>query len=130
MRQAPGMADRFLTGMAGKPRTGKGAPKVRSGTKSVIMYTTAMPLRLYESIRASGSVPQDWAPERRPPVKFRVHNKRLANHLQQLRRGPWLKVLKCGSTGEVHYFEHRSGAVAGVKFIPRDMLRSRMASQT
>ena len=29
------------------------------------------------------------------------------------------KVIKQGNLGEVHYFEHESGSVAGVKFFPR-----------
>ena len=32
--------------------------------------------------------------------------------------GRWQKVIKPGSIGEVHYLEHASGAVAGVKFFP------------
>lgn len=89
-----------------------------------------MPLHVYESIRAYGSVPPGWVPEKQPPVKYRVRNKLLATHLRELRRGRWLKVLKGGSTGEVHYFEHQSGAVAGVKFIPRELLRARLENET
>lgn len=89
-----------------------------------------MPLHVYESIQASGSVPHDWVPEKQSPVKYRVRNELLAKHLRGLRRGRWQKVLKGGSTGEVHYFEHQSGAVVGVKFIPRELLRSRMENET
>jgi len=32
--------------------------------------------------------------------------------------GRWQKIVKSGDTGEVHYFEHSSGQVAGVKFFP------------
>ena len=32
--------------------------------------------------------------------------------------GKWRKVIKKGNIGETHYFEHDSGQVAGVKFIP------------
>ncbi len=83
-----------------------------------------MPLHLYQNIRASGSVPQDWVPDKRSTVKYRVFNARLLKHLCELRRGRWRKTLKGGSTGEVHYFEHSSGVVAGVKFIPRDTLQN------
>jgi hypothetical protein len=31
----------------------------------------------------------------------------------------WSKVIKDGNTGAVHYFEHASGQVAGVKFFPK-----------
>jgi hypothetical protein len=37
-------------------------------------------------------------------------------YLRELLPGRWQKVIKKGSTGEVHYFEHASGQVAGVKF--------------
>ncbi len=39
--------------------------------------------------------------------------------LRRLRSGRWKKVIKVGTAGEVHYFEHQSGNVAGVKFLPR-----------
>ena len=32
--------------------------------------------------------------------------------------GKWQKVIKKGGIGEVHYFEHVSGQVAGVKYFP------------
>jgi len=38
--------------------------------------------------------------------------------LRELRRllpGKWYKVIKYGTRGELHYFEHESGAVADVK---------------
>jgi hypothetical protein len=60
--------------------------------------TTAMSLRVYPSIHASGSVPGEW---------------------NSLRSGRWQKVIKRGTRGEVHYFEHASGQVAGVKHIER-----------
>jgi hypothetical protein len=37
-------------------------------------------------------------------------------YLRQLLPGRWQKVIKLGNLGEVHYFEHESGQVAGVKF--------------
>ena len=33
----------------------------------------------------------------------------------------WQKVIKKGNSGEVHYFEHESGQVAGVKFFSVDL---------
>ena len=36
--------------------------------------------------------------------------------LRNLHAGRWKKVIKKGNSGEVHYFEHESGQVAGVKF--------------
>jgi hypothetical protein len=77
-----------------------------------------MPLHLYPNIRSSGSVPNDWQPNRGNADKFRVYNKTLLKYLRQLLRGKWQKVLKYGNNGEVHYFEHESGQVADVKFFP------------
>lgn len=37
---------------------------------------------------------------------------------RQLLAGTWQKVIKKGNIGEVHYFEHASGQVAGVKYFP------------
>jgi hypothetical protein len=39
-------------------------------------------------------------------------------HLRELAIGRWQKVIKPGNTGEIHYFEHESGKVAGVKYFP------------
>jgi hypothetical protein len=75
-----------------------------------------MPLHLYPSIRASGSVPVDWKPQRGGALKYPVRNAALAAYLHLLLPGKWQKVIKYGSTGEVHYFEHESGQVADVKF--------------
>jgi hypothetical protein len=47
-----------------------------------------------------------------------VQNPLLLQHLRNLKAGRWQKVIKPGSIGEVHYLEHASGAVAGVKFFP------------
>jgi len=47
-----------------------------------------------------------------------VRNKAVRRYLRQLLPGQWQKVIKKGNTGEVHYFEHTSGQVAGVKFLP------------
>jgi hypothetical protein len=89
-----------------------------------------MPLHLFESVRASGSVPQDWLPDRFSPIKLRIHNEPLLKHLRDLRPGRWRKVLKGGSCGEIHYFEHESGAVAGVKFFPVESLNQRFEKET
>lgn len=77
-----------------------------------------MALSLYANVYASGSVPQEWAPARGGAVKYRVRNRAVLSELRRLRPGRWRKVLKLGNVGEVHYFEHDSGQVAGVKFIP------------
>jgi hypothetical protein len=79
-----------------------------------------MALHIFRSIADSGSVPNDWKPNSKSGVTFRVRNKRLLRYLRELRCGRWCKVLKGGSTGEVHFFRHESGVVAGVKFIPKD----------
>ena len=42
-----------------------------------------------------------------------------ARYLRSLLPGRWQKVIKNGNTGEVHYFEHASGYVAGVKYFQR-----------
>jgi hypothetical protein len=75
-----------------------------------------MPLHLYANIRASGSVPEDWRPNRGNTDKFPVYNAPLLKYLRELLPGKWQKVIKYGNTGEVHYFEHESGQVADVKF--------------
>lgn len=77
-----------------------------------------MPLNLYPDIYASGSVPQGWVPVRGGVVKYPVRNRAVLRELRRLRVGKWKKVIKQGNSGEVHYFEHESGSVAGVKFYP------------
>ena len=79
-----------------------------------------MPLNLYPSIRASGSVPADWKPQKGGALKYPVRNAVLHTYLQQLMPGKWQKVIKYGSSGEVPYFEHVSGQVADVKFFAND----------
>ena len=78
-----------------------------------------MPLNLYPDIYASGSVPQGWSPTRGGTLKYPVRNRAVLRELRRLRPGRWQKVIKQGNSGEVHYFEHHSGSVAGVKFFPR-----------
>lgn len=78
-----------------------------------------MPLHLYPDVYASGSVPVEWLPIQGGTVKYAVHNRALLRYLRQLLPGKWQKVIKKGNLGEVHYFEHGSGQVAGVKYYPR-----------
>ena len=75
-----------------------------------------MPLHLYVSVYASGSVPEAWEPVRGGTIKYPVRNAVVYRYLRQLLPGRWQKVIKLGNVGEVHYFEHESGQVAGVKF--------------
>jgi hypothetical protein len=77
-----------------------------------------MPLNLYPNIHASGSVPAGWTPTPGGTIKYPVRNKVLLRYLRQLLSGRWQKVIKKGSAGEVHYFEHESGQVADVKYLP------------
>jgi len=78
-----------------------------------------MPLNLYPDIYASGSVPQGWRPVRGGTLKYPVRNRAVLRELRRLRLGRWQKVIKQGNSGEVHYFEHHSGHVAGVKFFSK-----------
>ena len=54
-------------------------------------------------------------------LKYPVRNRAVLRELRRLRAGQWKKVIKQGSVGEVHYFEHKSGSVAGVKFFSRQV---------
>lgn len=76
-----------------------------------------MPLHLYLNVLASGSVPAGWRPTRGGTLKYPVRNDAVLRYLRQLLPGHWQKVIKQGTGGEVHYFEHPSGQVAGVKFL-------------
>jgi hypothetical protein len=58
-----------------------------------------------------------WTPVRSGTFKFPVRNRKLLGYLRTLLPGRWSKVIRQGTTGEVHYFEHESGQIAGVKFI-------------
>lgn len=75
-----------------------------------------MSLNLYPDIYASGSVPIGWTPIKGGALKYPVRNATVLRYLRTLLPGRWQKVIKKGSTGEVHYFEHSSGQVADVKF--------------
>ena len=75
-----------------------------------------MPLHVYKDVFASGSIPQVWMPLKGGMLKYPVRNAEVQRYLRTLLPGRWQKVIKQGNTGEVHYFEHSSGQVAGVKF--------------
>ena len=75
-----------------------------------------MPLNLYPNVYLSGSVPEGWTPIRGGALKYPVRNPAVLRELRRLCAGRWKKVIKQGNSGEVHYFEHESGKVAGVKF--------------
>ncbi len=81
-----------------------------------------MPLHLYPDVYASGSVPADWLLVRDGTIKYTVLNLTVRRYLQELLHGKWQKVIKQGNIGEVHYFEHESGQVAGVKFMSNQTL--------
>ena len=51
-------------------------------------------------------------------LKYPVRNLQVRHYLRGLLPGRWQKVIKDGNIGEVHYFEHESGQVAGVKYFP------------
>jgi len=78
-----------------------------------------MPLNLYRDIYTSGSVPQGWRPARDGTLKYPVRNRAILRELRRLSPGRWQKIIKQGNSGEVHYFEHSSGSVAGVKFFSK-----------
>ena len=78
-----------------------------------------MPLTIYLNVYASRSVPESWTPSRGAAIKYPVRNRAVLQELRRLRAGQWKKVIKQGSVGEAHYFEHKSGSVAGVKFFSR-----------
>lgn len=75
-----------------------------------------MALNLYPNVYASGSVPPNRRPSRDCTLKYPVRNKAVLRELRRLCAGKWKKVIKLGNVGEVHYFEHESGRVAGVKY--------------
>jgi hypothetical protein len=71
---------------------------------------------LYPDVHASGTVPSGWVPTKGGTIKYPVCNPSVRGYLRQLLPGKWQKVIKNGNSGEVHYFEHASGQVAGVKY--------------
>lgn len=76
-------------------------------------------LYLYSSVYTSGSVPDGWLPSKSGTLKYPVRNPTVHRYLRELLPGRWRKVIKQGNLGEVHYFEHESGQVAGVKFFAK-----------
>lgn len=78
-----------------------------------------MPLYVYPNVFASGSVPSEWEPLRTGTLKYPVRNPSVKQYLRSLVPDRWRKVIRQGNIGEVHYFEHSSGQVAGVKFLAR-----------
>ena len=77
-----------------------------------------MPLHLYANVYASGAVTPDWVPTKGGTITYPVRNPAVRRYLRQLLPGRWQKVIKQGNRGEVHYFAHASGQVAGVKYYP------------
>lgn len=75
-----------------------------------------MPLYVYVNVYESGSVPDSWLPVKNGTIKYPVGNAQVLRYLRQLLSGRRRKVIKQGNIGEIHYFEHESGQVAGVKF--------------
>ncbi|MCB1194417.1 MAG: hypothetical protein KDK90_28550 [Leptospiraceae bacterium] len=61
-------------------------------------------------------VSKDWKPDKDGTIKYPVRNQLVRKYLRELLPGKWQKVIKKGNVGEIHYFEHESGQVAGVKF--------------
>jgi hypothetical protein len=62
-------------------------------------------------------VPPGWTPVPGGTIKYPVRNPAVLRYLRQLLNGKWQKVIKKGNFGEIHYFEHASGQVAGVKVL-------------
>jgi len=81
-----------------------------------------MPLHLYADVQATGSVPVGWAPIKAGAIKYPVRNRLVRRYLRELLPGRWQKVIKKGNIGEVHYFEHASGQVAGVKYYANEVI--------
>jgi hypothetical protein len=75
-----------------------------------------MALNLYSDVYTSGVVPRSWAPIKGGTLKYPVRNKAVLRELPPLLADRWRKVIKQGNSGEIHYFEHESGRVAGVKY--------------
>ena len=88
--------------------------------RTVVLEGHAMPLNLYPDVYASGSVPAGWTPRPGGTIKYPVRNASVHRHLREGLTGRWQKVIKLGNLGDIHYFEHASGRVAGVKFFPSE----------
>jgi len=70
-----------------------------------------MALYVYRDVHASGSVSADWTAFKGGTLKYPVRNRAVSRYLRELLPGAWHKVIKNGSSGEVHYFEHASDLV-------------------
>ncbi|NUO81638.1 hypothetical protein HUU05_16325 [candidate division KSB1 bacterium] len=81
--------------------------------------TQRMPLNLHTDLYASGKVPRSWVRKIGGTLKCPVRNQAVYRELRRLAGGRWRKAIKQGNSGEVHYFEHESGRVAGVKYFPK-----------
>jgi hypothetical protein len=62
-------------------------------------------------------------PTRGGTVKYPVRNPAVRHYLRQLLLSRWQKVIKQGNSGDVHYFEHASGQVAGIKYYSKDVVQ-------
>lgn len=80
-----------------------------------------MPLYIDPNLAASGSLPGEWQPIKGRVLRYPVRNGAVREHRRQLSPGRRQKVIKQGTIGKAHYFEHESGQVAGVKSFPREI---------
>jgi hypothetical protein len=83
-----------------------------------------MPLHVYRSIYASGSIPQQWKPIRGGTIKYPIRERELNSIFVHFYLGNGEKSLRWVTQVEAHYFEHESGHVAGVKFFPSESYQS------
>lgn len=73
-------------------------------------------IEVFNSIYESGRVPAGWTPLRGGTRKVSVKNTTIRRMLRNIRAGRWKKVYQKGTGGvEMHYFQHESGLVFGVK---------------
>jgi len=59
-----------------------------------------MPLHVYKSIDASGSIPEEWKPTWGGTIKYPVRNVTVRDYLRTLLPGKWRRVIKKGNIGE------------------------------
>jgi hypothetical protein len=70
-------------------------------------------IKVFPSLQAAGARFANFEVVPGAVRKERVTNKTLLRTLRQALPGQWMKVYKLGVDGrELHYFEHKSGAVA------------------
>jgi hypothetical protein len=89
-------------------------PAYRRGRNAAVSVPRCVRLRL----GAPG-----WVPTRGGTVKYPVRNPAVRHYLRQLLLSRWQKVIKQGNSGDVHYFEHASGQVAGIKYYSKDVVQ-------